>query len=297
MFEDIFWELNHASINHDDYYTTHTNLHLSTFFDKQENLFNIKNRLARTKLIKSTVANKSPISDNTLSNNLTILPIFNEAGLFNPALTNLKNFSLFATDSIIENLDDPYINTKTLNYIYRLGPKSPLSLASAAIMPISYTQVLDSFRPSYEENYLITDIVRPTLKDTDLPINVNSGLSTHLNTRISNPLKIRSSTKNAIVTYNAIQKVFRSRFDEGRSNTRLLDFSNSFTKHPFLTDLRIPYENILGKNKESFLKPNLYQASPKTNISALAPLNTATNIYFAELPFLTSTKSDSSRYL
>jgi hypothetical protein len=103
--------------------------------------------------------------------------------------------------------------------------------------------------------------------------------------------------KNAMVTYNAIQKVFRSRFDEGRSNARLEDFSNSYVKHPFLTDNRIGYESILGKNKEFFLKINLYNRAPKLNFSNLTPMCYANNIYFIDLPFLMSMKSDPTRYL
>jgi hypothetical protein len=115
--------------------------------------------------------------------------------------------------------------------------------------------------------------------------------------RLSNPLKLRSTVKNAIVTYNAIQKVFRSRFDEGRSNARLEDFSNSYIKHPFLTDNRVSYESMLGKNKEFFLKINLYNHSPKLNFSNLTMINYSNNIYFMDLPFLMSMKSDPSRYL
>jgi hypothetical protein len=100
-----------------------------------------------------------------------------------------------------------------------------------------------------------------------------------------------------MVTYNAIQKVFRSRFDEGRSNARLEDFSNSYVKHPYLTDSRTNYESLLGKNKESFLKVNLYNQSNKLNYSSVSPLFFSNNIYFMDLPFMLSMKSDPSRYL
>jgi hypothetical protein len=117
------------------------------------------------------------------------------------------------------------------------------------------------------------------------------------NLKLSNPFKLRSTVKNAIVTYNAIQKVFRSRFDEGRSNARLEDFSNSFVKHPYITDSRTNYESLLGKNKESFLKTSLYNQTQKLNYSTLSPLFFSNNIYFMDLPFMVSMKSDPSRYL
>jgi hypothetical protein len=51
--------------------------------------------------------------------------------------------------------------------------------------------------------------------------------------RVSNPLKLRSTAKNSMVTYSAIQKVFKSRLDEGRSNARLQDVSNSYNPYLF----------------------------------------------------------------
>jgi hypothetical protein len=122
-------------------------------------------------------------------------------------------------------------------------------------------------------------------------------LDSHSNLKLSNPFKLRSTTKNAIVTYNAIQKVFRSRFDEGRSNARLEDFSNSYVKHPYITDSRVNYESLLGKNKEAFFKTNLYNQTNKLNFSDLLEVYYSNNIYFLDLPFLTSMKSDPSRYL
>jgi hypothetical protein len=69
---------------------------------------------------------------------------------------------------------------------------------------------------------------------------------------------LRSSAKSAIITYNAIQKVFKSRFDEGRSNADIRNFSNSSVSHPFVTSPKTPYESLLGKNKESFFEVSLY---------------------------------------
>jgi len=126
-------------------------------------------------------------------------------------------------------------------------------------------------------------------------LDINSDVTNNL--KLSNPFKLRSTVKNAIVNYSAIQKVFRSRFDEGRSNARLEDFSNSYVKHPYITDSRVKYESLLGKNKESFLQLNFYNHSNKLNFSNLSSLFFSNNIYFMDLPFLVSMKSDPSRYL
>ena len=50
------------------------------------------------------------------------------------------------------------------------------------------------------------------------------------------------------------------------------DFSNSFVKHPYITDSRINYESLLGKNKEAFLKVNLFNQTNKLNYSSLLPI-------------------------
>jgi len=122
--------------------------------------------------------------------------------------------------------------------------------------------------------------------------------STNINeVRLSNPLKLRSTAKNSMITYSAIQKVFKSRFDEGRSNARLQDVSNSFTPYMFLSAPKASYEGVLSKNKDSFFTTNNYNQVLKSNVNPLYSLYNNNNTYFTNLPFLVSTQSDSSRYL
>merc|ERR1712054_542460 len=110
--------------------------------------------------------------------------------------------------------------------------------------------------------------------------------------RLSNPLKLRSTAKNSIVTYSAIQKVFKSRFDEGRSNARLQDVSNSYTPYMFLSAPKSPYEGMLSKNKDSFFTPNNYNQSLKSYVNPLHSIYNSSNTYFTNLPFLISSQSD-----
>jgi hypothetical protein len=197
---------------------------------------------------------------------------------------------------IIDNADESYESSKYINYLYYLNYKNIISNTSNNIQPLSYATVFDNFRSDYEDPFLFTDDINSS---NDLVVDSNEfgSVDVNNNLRLSNPFKLRSTVKNAMVTYSAIQKVFRSRFDEGRSNTRLEDFSNSFVKHPYITDSRINYESLLGKNKESFLKTNLYKQSNKLNYSNLLPVFYSNNIYFMDLPFMVSMKSDPSRYL
>jgi hypothetical protein len=108
---------------------------------------------------------------------------------------------------------------------------------------------------------------------------------------------LRAPVKNSIVTYNAIQKVFKTRFDEGRSNAKLSDISNFFSKQPFVSAPRISYEELLGKNKENFFKINFYKNNFQKYFNNFYDSSNSLNFYFYDFPFLLALKSDASRYL
>jgi hypothetical protein len=84
---------------------------------------------------------------------------------------------------------------------------------------------------------------------------------------LTNSMKLRTTAKNSIVTYNAIQKVYKSRFDDSRSNANFGDFINSYAKYPFLIESKSPYESMLGKNKESYFNVSLYNKDFLSNQS------------------------------
>jgi len=94
-----------------------------------------------------------------------------------------------------------------------------------------------------------------------------------------------------------MQKVFKTRFDENRSHTKLNDFSNFYIKQPFISSERTHYENLLGKNKNNFYKNNFYKNNFKLIFNNLFDVSTSLNFYFYDFPFLLAFKSDSSRYL
>jgi hypothetical protein len=142
----------------------------------------------------------------------------------------------------MDTLEDAYESFKYVNYLYYLNYKTVLNSSNSSVQPLSYTQVIDNFRADYEDNSWFSDnLVSDDLYTNNLDVNTSSDL------RVSNPMKLRSSARSAIVTYNAIQKVFKSRFDEGRSHARLQDFSNSYVSHPFLTEKKISIRRNASK--------------------------------------------------
>jgi len=136
-----------------------------------------------------------------------------------------------------------------------------------------------------------------SLSNKNYFFNKTSFLEEDQNFNLTNPLLLRTTTRNSIVTFNALQKVFRARFEDGRSNASLEQFSGLELGQPFLNLERIPYENLLGKSNNSFFKVNFY-----TNLysNLISPTNTPSkmiNYQFFDFPFLLSSKSDMGRYM
>jgi len=290
LLEDAFWESTYSSFSHDDYLNIlqESNEHL--YFKKQEELFNVSDRHTK---FKSSILAKPFLRDLGSTTNLHALPIFSEDSLPNSLLLGLKDFANFPNEVAVDSLEDSYESIKYINHIHYLNYKTLLNARSSYMQPISYTHILDNFRPDYEDNAWFTDNMDTENVDYDSTL----GVTTSSDLRVSNPMKLRASTRSAIVTYNAIQKVFKSRFDEGRSNARLQDLSNSYVTHPFLTEKKTPYESLLAKNKDSFFNVNSYKQYLTDNFTDNLAVWNSMNTYFADIPFLLSMKSDPSRYL
>jgi len=79
------------------------------------------------------------------------------------------------------------------------------------------------------------------------------------NLQISSLLMLRNNVKNSIVTFNALKKVFRARFDEGRSHTSLHLFAQLALPQPFINDKTINYSSLLSKDNTTFYQNNLYK--------------------------------------
>lgn len=211
---------------------------------------------------------------------------------FNPQETNILNFRYYNNDYSIESLDNNYENIKNFKYLYHFTNKNTQFNSSSFFTPVSYTTVLDYFRADFDEH--------------NWSLNNNNSGSTSLNYfnsggdkshALTNSMKLRTTAKNSIVTYNAIQKVYKSRFDDSRSNTNFGDFINSDAKYPFLLEPKSSYESMLGKNKESYFNVSLYNKEFSNNYSIFLDSWSATNTMFLDVPFLLSMKSDASRYL
>ena len=77
--------------------------------------------------------------------------------------------------------------------------------------------------------------------------------------RTDHSVNRRAPARAAIGSYNALQKVYRTRLDERRSHTRLSDFANSSAPIQLLSP-RLPYEQFLAKNADYFTSTQLFQS-------------------------------------
>ena len=288
--EDVFWESSYASFNQDEYLNTKNNLNSSTYFNSQDELHNLTFRQKKFKFNKSTSEGNL---DFDRADKFNTLPILSVDSIPNTSLIKLQDYRLFINEPLSDSFEDSYENLKQLNLLYGKNYNYLTSLDSNQVNPLPYTQVLDSFRADVDDTTWNTNTV------ASYSVNNLNNLDT-VNTfdnRISNPLKLRSTAKNSMVTYSAMQKVFKSRLDEGRSNARLQDVSNSYNPYLFLNAPRSNYEGLLSKNTDNFFKVSMYNTFLKSTFSSMYEVNTLLNSYFTDLPFLVSQISDSSRHL
>jgi len=222
--------------------------------------------------------------------------------LITPAsLVPFKDYNLINFTDYLNNLDDSYLNFKQTNSLFITNLFLPLNLNTHFNYPQSYLSVLNNFRGDYQdfswhvENYNVnSDVITPNqqilfdnfAKDDNQGVNIS---------RFSNPITLRSTARNSLVTFAALQKVFRSFLDEGRSLSSLTTFSNLGVEQPFITSSKISFEKLLGKNKESFYNTSFYVNKNFKVFNDLASSNTSLNTYFFDFPFLLSVQSTVSR--
>ena len=291
MLEDAFWESTFSSFSQDEYLNILQSSKEYSVFKKQEELFNLS---TRAKKFKNSMYYKpfSKLMANTLIDNsiANSLPIYAEDAILPTNLVALNNFSSIPLESSLDMMDESLDSLKSHKYLHFNNHLNTNSFANSSLAQLSYTAVLDPFRADYEDVVWGYDNLN---SDSDL---LDEEYAVQ-DLKSSNTMKLRSTARNAIVTYNAIQKVFKSRLDEGRSHSRLQDFSNSYVTHPFVTATKSPYEGMLAKNKESFFNTQAYNHSNNSNFNNLFSVWNSLNSTYLDVPFLISAISDSSRYL
>lgn len=265
----------------------------STYYDKIQTIYNKGDRSFfdksyrfRRKLNYKSFLNTSIYTSYYYPLEITTLNFFTKIDN-----TALKNLIYYSNDFSVEQTEQGYNNFKNLKFFHHFFYKSLVLSQYNSNFPTSYTHVFDSFNSTVDEgdwDVLIGGNIKNSTEGYLLP---------EKKTNKVNPFKLRKTTKNSIVAYNSIQKVYKSRFDDGRANLNFNNFFNSYQTQSYLTESKINYEKILGKNKESFFNIDSYNNLFKNLNSEFTTAYNLNNSVFINIPFLLSMKSDASRYL
>jgi hypothetical protein len=295
ILEDIFWEGSLSFYNYSDYLTI------------ASNFSNVKEDDAYTTVRKPQffIPNLDiQPKDSTVYSTATKLNLNPNAILVDnftsqPSLTNNLNFNLYSLVNTPFSFDEFYENWKNYNLSYYDKSKKTTLVNHPTIKTQNFLSVFNNFRADFDDfNYhnsslnKVSNLWTTKLnKQTELLNNVEN------NFKLSNSISLRSTVRNSIVTFNALQKVFKARFEDGRSHTSLDQFSGLYPKQTFLTTYRVPYETLLGKTKNSFFNVNFYAPKPIKIFNKFSSISSSNNYHFFDFPFLLSAKSDMSRYL
>jgi len=281
--EDSIWETSYPSFLHEEYHNLRSCVSNRSEFTRQLGEFNGSDRNFVSRANLMTRPGRSGLA--TFSSPT----IYSETAFFSPSTLNLVNFAQFNNLARLDSVEDSYESLRSSSLFSPSLLKNYTHVKNMVLPSFSYATNLNMFRADFEESSW----------DTEESLHFSSENMPQHNQQVflTNPLKLRSTVKNLMVTYSAIQKVYRSRFDEGRSNMNTHALHNSYVAYPFLTESRSVYESLMGKNKESYFASSLFHANFSSKFSEFTMSSVANSSLFLDIPFLLSLKSDPSRYL
>jgi hypothetical protein len=200
---------------------------------------------------------------------MPIMPLISEYSAKQPQLTNNNNTVInFANKTISLSLDDSTIllkkNLLFLMYNFDFNYKF---LTTSFHAPKVLTEVASFF----------TDLV----EDFSFTYALNSK---HDYMKSSLLLNVRKPLRNLSITYNAIHKVFRTRFDENRAHVNVNNFTLSKPEIPFIADKKILFEKAISKTKISYMSYNYYKNNILPLSNLLSQSYNSLNYYYYEFP-------------
>lgn len=308
LFEDFFWEHALNLYSWDEYIGLNNNFYEGYFFDKYYQFFFEKDK-------EDFIYKNQPSYGKFFATWVPELEYANNI-YFDELLADSRSTPSFNLARVVNSVE--YLNfdetfDSKFNFIRNVNwsQKNLIPTTSAYFNLLTYSTVFNTFRSDFEDTQWFKNFSQIFLPELFLPnfaddnTILNDKLIWHENLfdnfslypRVDGHFVLRSSIKNALVTYNAMQKVFKSRFDELRSHAKLTDYSNSFTNQLYISSPKTKYESLLGKNKISYYNINFYKLMKPSNFNLSGLTENYLNFYFFDFPFLMALKSDASRYL
>jgi len=318
MLEELFWETSYSGYNFYDYMTMSKDQNSAQSTSPKD--FGLEKQFSSSTLgldmidkpLTAKILKDLSISGSYYGNSIQM-----EDYTLKPSQLASYNFALLPLHADLSELDESFSTFKGLNSLFSKFSVAPLGSSSLGLSPRSYISVFNHFRSDYEDfnwsrstnsqqgtNALATSLMglNPGLANSLALAEVSSlsmsdeGSRLGSDLRLSNPATLRSSVRNSIVNYNAFQKVFKPRLDEGRSHVNSGSFADLALKQPFLSDSKVPYLQLLGKNRDSFFSTPLYFNSTHRNFNAASSLTDSLNTPMYDFPFLLARTSDTMRF-
>lgn len=294
LLEDAFWESSYSSYNFYDYMNLSRDYLKTQPVTKVENVFNqnyFNNNLnlsATTKLLVNPNYKDVSLTGNFYTNSIEMDDFVTQ-----PSLTLLKNFTLFPTTELYTSFDESVTSYKTLQQLTNQILGVALPIRNNFFTPVSFVSVLNNFSDTnYLRNFIYSENALNDFSNESIQND-----TTLKNLQFSRPISLRTKAINYMVTYNALQKVFRSRFDEGRSHTSLQLFAQMHLPQPFIKDVMNPTTNLLSKDSNSFYQNFFYKNNNFKIFNTDYKSHINQNYYFYDLPFLLSEGSDSQKFM
>jgi len=295
LLEDSFWESCYSSYDHYDYIVMGENFKGSRNHSVSENepeWVKVFDNFFHSANI-SDPANTSP--DKVSGFDKTLGQFFSSSvemcGGVN--LPHTKTFKDQGTSTYLDSLTPADDSAESISGL-RVNLGNTFKLNVAHSLPINFKVVLNSFRSDLSDPVQLRDTQSST---ENLFTSTNVSYNNSSSQRVTNPLVLRSTARNSTVTFNALRKVFRSRFDEGRAHVSGDQFANLSTKQPFISSKPVNYRGMLSKNSDSYYTTPLYTSRPGSTIFGTSNLLTLQNFYFYDLPFLLSQGSDPQKFM
>ena len=306
LLEDLFWEISFSSYNFTDYLTlSRIDSKPATSGHKVDSL--MQNFYTSTLGLEgnSMASMNSKLQDMSAQHTLYTNSIQMEDFIYSPEHSLLKDYVNCSLYSELSELEDSFVAVKTFCRWFFNASSTVFFNTAVGLSTRSYMSVFNAFRSDFEDFQVYTSTflnipsMLATIFDKTVTSDNTSMVNTSgngLNSRVSNPIYLRSSVRNSVVNANAFQKVFKPRLDEGRALVNSFTFSDLAVRQPFLSDKSIPYFQLLGKNRSSFFSTPLFVSRKQPMLNTLQSLSFSTHASFYDFPFLLSKTSDTMRF-
>ena len=312
MLEELFWESNYSGYNFYDYMTISKNANSQS--PNSPKMLGLEKQFLTSTLGVEPLAAAKVVKDLSTLGESYSNSIQMEDYTLNPLTVQTQNFSLLTLYGDLLELDETYSNFKSVNSIFSKTATPTLGMSTNSMATRSYISVFNSFRSDFEDftwsrvasdSPLSIDNLTSVLETNELLVSAPSKLNLSSDsdgstfgsdTRLSNLANLRPTVRNSIVNYNAFQKVFKPRLDEGRAHVQSSSFADLSQKQPFISDDKVPYLQLLGKNRDSFFETPLYYQLPHKVINSTSALIDSLNTPMYDFPFLLARTSDTTRF-